>query len=1145
MNFVSQWLGQPGTETLGWTLLHFLWQGGLVAALLALILRCLRSASANSRYLAALAALVLSALLPVGTAVWIAQGADDSQVADSFPAGTRQVEVAEDSPADVTLARNREPVREPKNPSTADGQSRVARKENGQGVAAAPVSRRINPKSQEDSEEPARGSASWGTSFVEWLRPRLPWLVGIWLIGVFIISLRLAFAWIGVQRLRRVGLVAASPDISDRLAPLCRRLGIRRSVRLFGSPFVDVPTVIGWWRPVILFPISAFTGLAPAQWESLLAHELAHIRRWDYAVNLLQIGVETFLFYHPAVWWISRQVRAEREHCCDDLAASVTGDKVAYVKALLEMAERHVQRNHIALAAGDGDLLKRAKRLLAKNSTGPGGRFASAGGVLPAALIVGLLSMGILNAAWPKAEPDPKPAAKSEERADEIDFKNLTPERIAKEVEAAMGRFSRVRYAANFTETRNANSYLKEGVLPVSGTGKWEFVTDGRRWRAKQEGFTVNLGEAGAIPTQNTSGFDGEEFYQRERGQFVLGEDPRTNDLLKPRTVFWRGARTVEWFLAALKSWNARIDREVTIDGKKRVVILSEPGRPKPGEEPKEGSQDTRWQYEITLSPAQSWLPLKTIVRRNGKLYAEESIGKLAQTAAGVWYPEAISQKQHFQPDPLISRTIEITRLELAPAFSSRAFQYALPIGEDIVDYSSGRTWHHDPWWPEMEPWLLSKLDWPRPALHVLGDMKSHVSENTDGQTAPPIYAEKWLGKKPNAWPREDGKIRVLAFIGGWAIDPTPRWNAALRELEKRYGGDGLEVIGIATATADPELVERAYRVLKPGFPWAIDSKNEGEGNAFGRTFDAYHLRHYAGVLLVDSHGKISTLESVSVPKGSPLSPLEFAIRRALGKDVANYQPPADRLSDEDIKQIDAEWKRRRNAVEGRGKITGQIRIDAEGREHFGERALTKTLPEVAVRLRAVPQMKMLHSDTPGGWTNLMDYRHAIEEDFKAKETVALKDLRKGSYQITIRPDGLAARDVVVSLLSDDDEKEFHLDFHQGDTITGRVVGTDGKPIGGATVKAPRRHFDAKNLRSYTTSHLPDDAVTNAQGQFTLKGLFVGAFDLEVVASGYEKRTIQHVPAGKQAVKIVLQKPGEANVTMREARQTEVLPTPN
>jgi hypothetical protein len=152
--------------------------------------------------------------------------------------------------------------------------------------------------------------------------------------------------------------------MSTRLA---RRLHISRAITLLESTLVEVPTVIGWLKPVVLLPASALGALSPSQLEAILAHELAHIRRHDYLVNLLQTLVETLLFYHPAVWWLSRRIRIERENCCDDLAVSLCGDPVAYANALADLESLRSETtptHHIALAATGGSLLHRVRRLL-------------------------------------------------------------------------------------------------------------------------------------------------------------------------------------------------------------------------------------------------------------------------------------------------------------------------------------------------------------------------------------------------------------------------------------------------------------------------------------------------------------------------------------------------------------------------------------------------------------------------------------------------------------------------------------------------------------------------------------------------------------------------------------------------------------
>lgn len=182
-----------------------------------------------------------------------------------------------------------------------------------------------------------------------------------WLTGVLAFTARAAGGWIlGAHQVRK-GRHLAPPDWRKRCSDLGARLRIARPVRLFASNGMVAPSVFGWLRPVIIFPASAFTGLPPAHLEAMLAHELAHVVHNDFLANCLQTAVETLLFYHPAVWWVSGRIRAERESCCDELAVELCGSKTGYVEALLAVEER---RQSLALAFQDGSLKARIASLL-------------------------------------------------------------------------------------------------------------------------------------------------------------------------------------------------------------------------------------------------------------------------------------------------------------------------------------------------------------------------------------------------------------------------------------------------------------------------------------------------------------------------------------------------------------------------------------------------------------------------------------------------------------------------------------------------------------------------------------------------------------------------------------------------------------
>jgi GWxTD domain-containing protein len=202
----------------------------------------------------------------------------------------------------------------------------------------------------------------WSLSVSEWQR-FVPGFTGFWLAGVLVFSIRLIGGWRFTARLRSTSHLAP-PEWQRTLERAAERIGTSRPVRLLVSSLVEVPTVIGWLRPVILVPVEALTGLPLEHITALLAHEAAHIRRHDYLASILQSIAESVLFYHPAVWWVSGQIRAERELCCDDMAVAASGDVLTYARALAALEMRQAPRTRAVLAANGGSLVKRIRRLI-------------------------------------------------------------------------------------------------------------------------------------------------------------------------------------------------------------------------------------------------------------------------------------------------------------------------------------------------------------------------------------------------------------------------------------------------------------------------------------------------------------------------------------------------------------------------------------------------------------------------------------------------------------------------------------------------------------------------------------------------------------------------------------------------------------
>ncbi len=221
------------------------------------------------------------------------------------------------------------------------------------------------------------------------VEPWLPAIVLVWFAGVALFAFRPLASWYTVRRLRKVGVSPVNAAIRDLLDRTAKKLRLARAVAVLQSTLVKTPVVVGFFRPLILLPLCVVTGLPESQLELILAHELAHIRRNDYLVNLLQALVETLFFYHPAVWWLSRQIRHERENCCDDVAVSLCGNRADYGRALLAIEELRAASPELAVAASGGRLLARIRRIAGRETAPPLVGISSLSAILVLVALVG------------------------------------------------------------------------------------------------------------------------------------------------------------------------------------------------------------------------------------------------------------------------------------------------------------------------------------------------------------------------------------------------------------------------------------------------------------------------------------------------------------------------------------------------------------------------------------------------------------------------------------------------------------------------------------------------------------------------------------------------------------------------------------
>lgn len=374
MNLWHAWSADYGI-CLGWTVVHSIWQGTLIAAALAAVLPMLRGRSAQARYVASLIA--LATVLACAAMTFVLS--TDHQAVRSDTATT--------------------PMRLDEASLNKSRQSLTPTEQLGKGSQPPPTvaNRTFSPRTANA------------------LQPALPTIAGLWIAGVLALCCWNLGGWVAAQRLRVIGICLPDESINAMVKDLRGRIGIERPVRVLISLLAQTPMVIGWLRPVLLLPAALASGLTSKQMESLFAHELAHIRRHDYLINLLQVLAETLLFYHPAVWWISRQIRIAREDCCDDIAVANCGDRCAYAESLAAVEEARIGAS-VALAAigsGGSQLLRRIRRILGFSEDG---RQRSLRGVAAAAVwlaiafvaIVGL-RRGSLAATTPATQAAPLP----------------------------------------------------------------------------------------------------------------------------------------------------------------------------------------------------------------------------------------------------------------------------------------------------------------------------------------------------------------------------------------------------------------------------------------------------------------------------------------------------------------------------------------------------------------------------------------------------------------------------------------------------------------------------------------------------------------------------------------------------------------
>ena len=292
-------------SALGWTLLHFIWQGCLLALVLALLLNLIGHAQLRLRYFCSFASLLGCLILPARE-LYLRMTSAPSSLAREVQAWREALT----GPAYVVL------------------------------------------------------DSSYMSELSTWLEMHMTSIVLVWLACVLLLSLRLCVGLLWIEHSTRGRRSRPEPAWQLRVNQMAGQFHIGGKVLLRVVDELSTPLTVGIFRPVVLLPASMLTGMSVDLLEMLVAHEMAHIKRHDYLFNLIQSVIEMLLFYHPAVWWIAKQIRNNREEIADELAARVTGEPRRLALALSELANHQFLTPQLAQAAHGGNLMSRIKRLV-------------------------------------------------------------------------------------------------------------------------------------------------------------------------------------------------------------------------------------------------------------------------------------------------------------------------------------------------------------------------------------------------------------------------------------------------------------------------------------------------------------------------------------------------------------------------------------------------------------------------------------------------------------------------------------------------------------------------------------------------------------------------------------------------------------
>lgn len=478
-------------------------------------------------------------------------------------------------------------------------------------------------------------------------------------------------------------------------------------------------------------------------------------------------------------------------------------------------------------------------------------------------------------------------------------------EELAHDIERAWRSYHVGIVEAQETVLRNVNAFRRDRPKKeVSFHHEVTYQSDGTRYRSRTDLELYNLTTNQKHRRQQRIGFDGVTHYHQQGDRIVLGESGSLGTHRLPQ-LFW--SIYGEYLAQGVRSGALRFGGTSRILERDCILL----------EQTTEAGQVVS---KTWLAKQCGYLPVRHQRFTGDRVHWQQDLSNLVQAENGVWYPKQIEKRDEIQ-----SASLTITRFEQPTVWSPDTFQLTLPAGIAVQDYRRGMVYRNDPWWPELKQAMRDQFGWPAANLSAIRELQSYLAEGSEGSDAAPLQVQRWLNAEPVEL--RPGKTTLLYFTTGSPISPNPAWTSCLRELDKRFRTRGLEVVQISPADSDPATLQARAREMNVPWPIAIDQPHpqwqsgSPEGGRYGKTYASYRLRSYTSIVLVDSRGKIRTVQPDTLGKVlSEAFPVDQGM--ALPEVDSRFLSPPDGME----LVLRDQWETWRKNVPQTASVRGQLR---------------------------------------------------------------------------------------------------------------------------------------------------------------------------------------------------------------------------